>query len=94
MLALTQIFDIPVPLEAVRAVAGEEWVTRHLERAAALGLIESGLDPMTRQTRYFVSKILEPLLANEIGDDERKAAYAQGATVLHRLWVVEENDAN
>jgi hypothetical protein len=94
MLALTQIFDIPVPLEAVQAVAGEERVTRHLERAAALGLIESGLDPMTIQPRYFVSKILELLLSNEIDSDERKVAYAQGATVLHRLWVLEENDAN
>jgi CHAT domain/AAA ATPase domain len=94
MLALAQIFDIPVPREAIQAVAGQERVTTYLDRAAALGLIEAGIDPTTRQTRYLVSKLLAPLLANDISDDERKAAYAQGATVLHRLWVLEGHDAN
>jgi len=75
-------------------VAGQDRVSRYLERAAALGLIESGLDPATKQTRYLVSKILAPLLANDISNDERKAAYARGATVLHRLWVVGDHDAN
>jgi hypothetical protein len=94
MLALAQIFDIPVPREAIQAVAGHERVTTYLERVVALGLIESGIDPTTRQTRYLVSKILTPLLANDISDAERQAAYAQGATVLHRLWVLEDHNAH
>ena len=69
-------------------------MTTYLERAAALGLIETGIDPTTRQTRYLVSKILTPLLANDISDAERKAAYAQGATVLHELWVIEDHNAH
>jgi len=94
MLAQAQIFDIPVPREALQAVAGHDRVTTYLERVVALGLIELGIDPTTRQTRYLVSKILTPLLANDISDAERKAAYTQGATVLHRLWVVEDHHAN
>lgn len=94
MLALTQIFDIPVPLEAVEEVAGADRVDAHLARAVALGLIESGMDPTTGNPRYLVSNILAPLLADEITEDERKAAYHQGATTLHRIWVVEERDAN
>ena len=94
MLALAQIFDIPVPLMAVEAVAGSERVDAHLERAVALGLMESGLDPVSRQPRYLVSNILVPLLANEVTADERKVAYHQGATMLHTLWVLEEQHAN
>ncbi len=60
----------------------------------ALGLIESGIDPTTRQPRYLVSNILAPLLADEINEEERKVAYHQGATALHTLWVLEEQDAN
>ena len=94
MLALAQVFDLPVPVEAVQAVAGADHVDAHLGRAEALGLIESGLDPTSKQPRYLVSNILAPLLAEEITDAERKAACHQGATVLHRLWVLEAQDAN
>ena len=94
MLALAQIFAIPVPLKAVQAVAGSERVAAHMDRAVALGLMESGLDPVSRQPRYLVSNILVPLLADAITADERKAACHQGATTLHALWVLEEQHAN
>lgn len=76
------------PYPAVQAVASSERVDAHLERAVALGLMESGLDPVSRQPRYLVSNILVPLLADEITADERKAACHQGATALHALWVL------
>jgi hypothetical protein len=94
LLALVKVFELPVPIEAVRAVAGDIPVEPHMSRSVSLGLLEAGVDPMVGGQRYLVSNVLAPLLAHDISDDERKAAYAQGATVLHRLWVLENYNAN
>ncbi len=94
MLALVQVFNLPVPLPAVQAVAGEDEVEAHRDRAVALGLLEAGVDPVERQQRYLVSKVLAPLLANEINEEERKAACGAGARALFALWVSERTDGD
>jgi hypothetical protein len=94
MLALVNVFELPVPLEAVRAVVGDLPVEPHVSRAVSLGLLEAGVDPLVGGPRYFVSDVLEPLLAEEISDEERKAAYGAGARVLYALWVTGGADAH
>ena len=79
LLALAMVFELPVPPEAVQAVAGDVPVEPALSRAVSLGLMESGVDPVERSRRYFVSGILEPLLAGEISDAERQGAYRAAA---------------
>ena len=94
LLALGSLFQLPVPLEAVRAVGGDSEVDAHLERAVSLGLIEAGTDPIERKTRYLVSSLLAPLLADEISGEERKEGYSTGAKSLYQLWVTGENGAD
>jgi hypothetical protein len=94
MLALAQIFDIPVPLQAVQAVAGADRVAAHLDRAVALGLMEAGVDPTTQQQRYLVSKVLLSLLDKELDAEERKEVCRKGAQSLYALWVQEKQDAD
>ncbi len=89
VLALASVFELPVPVEAVQAVNGDQPIQEHLERAASVGLIEAATDPTTRRLRYLVSSIISPLLAGVIEAEERSAACAAGARVLHRLWVEE-----
>jgi len=78
----------------VQAVAGAEQVEAYLDRTAALGLIEAGIDPSIREPRYFVSKILTLLLAGELTEEERKDAYRSGAKVLYALWGEEGDDGS
>lgn len=86
LLALVNVFDLPVPLDAVRAVAGDIPLESHLERAISLGLMEAGVDPFERERRYLVSNVLEALITDEINDEERKQACGAGARSLLELW--------
>ncbi len=85
MLALVNVVELPVPAETVHAVHDHPDTARHLSRAAALGLIEEGVDPATREHRYYVSNILRPLLPLTAGDHTRACAAA--ARSLYPLWV-------
>ena len=87
LLALVGVFELPVAREAVQAVAGEIPVEPNLNRAVSLGLMESGINPISGEPRYLVSNILQPLITKEISEEERKAAYREGARSLYELWV-------
>ena len=94
MLALVNVFELPVPLEAVRAVVGDSWEDLHLERAVSLGLMEAGIDPIEKSPRYLVSNVLLPLLTDGISDEETKQACSAGARSLYHLWVTGGDDAH
>jgi hypothetical protein len=94
LLACVNIFALPVPREAVQAVAGAIPLEPHVSRAVSLGLLEAGVDPLGGGQRYFVSNVLAPLLATEITEEERQDAYRAGARALYALWVTGDQDAN
>jgi tetratricopeptide (TPR) repeat protein len=79
---------------AVAAVAAESPVDPHLDRAAALGLVEGGLDPATRSPRSYVSSLLKPLLEGVLSDEERHAACQRAARFLYQSWWVEAKGAS
>jgi hypothetical protein len=87
MLAKINVVELPIPAEALHAIHEHPDATHHLERAAELGLLEEGTDPETRQSRYYVSNILRPLIRPLLTDDEYVEACAAAARSLHRLWV-------
>jgi hypothetical protein len=86
-LALANVFQLPVPLEALQAVANDSLVESHLSRAVSLGLMEAGIDPIERKQRYLVSNVLAPLIEDAVSDEERKEAYRAGAKSLYQLWI-------
>ena len=94
LLALVNVFELPAPLEAVVAIAGDTPVEPHLDRAVSLGLMETGIGPIDSERRFLVSKVLQPLIAGEISDEERKEACGAGARSLYELWVTGGNDAH
>jgi tetratricopeptide (TPR) repeat protein len=91
LLAKIAVFDLPVRQGAVEVVAGGDPVNPHLERAVSLGLAESGIDPATKERRYFVSGIVRPLINEELTDDERLEACRDGVRHLYQvIWVNRE----
>jgi hypothetical protein len=89
MLAKVNVVELPVPAETVYAIHDHPDATRHIERAAQLGLLEQGTDPETHQPRYHVSNVLRPLIRPLITDDEYTQACAAAARSLHKLWVTD-----
>jgi len=68
MLALASVYELPVPKEAVEAVCKEiADLEKHLERAAALGLIEE--TTLKEETLFRVSRILLPVLKGDLPED-------------------------
>lgn len=89
MLAKVNVIDLPVPAATVRAVHDHPDGSTHLKRAVELGLIEEGIDPETRQPRYYVSNVLRPLIRPLLTDDEYVEACAAAARSLYELWVTD-----
>ena len=89
MLAKLNVAELPVPAETVKAIHDHPDATRHVERAAQLGLLEEGIDPETHQPRYFVSNVLRPLTRPLITDDEHTQSCATAAQSLYKLWVTD-----
>jgi tetratricopeptide (TPR) repeat protein len=82
MLERETIFDVPVPLGVLKSICGEfdgAELERHIDRARALGLLESGLnDGLVR-----VPKVLNLTLKQK--DRQKLAALA--VRELNRLWI-------
>ncbi|MEU8262961.1 CHAT domain-containing protein [Micromonospora sp. NPDC048999] len=89
MLAKVNVIELPVPADTVRAVHDHPDATIHIERAVQLGLIEEGIDPETRQPRYYVSNVLRPLIRPLLTDDEYTQACAAAAQSLYELWITD-----
>ena len=85
VLARALIFDHPVPKAAIEAICTDiSSVDHHLERAAALGLIEITVLPGD-VVHYRVPRILLPLLKSEQPADQ--IALCQKATAaLYQFW--------
>ncbi len=85
MLAFLLVYEIPVPKPAVDAVCGDiENLKTHMERAAALGLLEVAPLPEDGHV-YRVPRILSPLL-KAAQPEEMEELYGIGARVLYDLW--------
>ena len=72
LIAMLAVCNLPIDLEAVKAVAGDDLVAPHLEQAISLGLIEGAPDQSTGKKRYYCSEILNPLLETELNEEEKK----------------------
>lgn len=85
VLARALIFDHPVPKEAIDAICTDiSSVDQHLERAAALGLIEITVLPGD-VVHYRVPRILLPLLKLEQPADQ-KALCQKATAALYQFW--------
>jgi hypothetical protein len=90
MLAKVNVVELPVPAATVYAIYDHPQAADHLRRAAQLGLLEEGIDPETREPRYFVSNVLRPLIRPLITDDEYRQACAAAARSLYPIWLTQE----
>ncbi|MEO0801943.1 MAG: CHAT domain-containing protein, partial [Cyanobacteria bacterium J06642_2] len=89
LLGRALVFALPVPGEALAAVAKEiEAWERHRERAVALGLLE--VDGKTGQPHYRVPLILSELLS----DFRSGELYDEAVEVLNQLWWQEAEGAS
>ncbi len=85
VLARALIFDHPVPKEAIEAICTDiATLDHHLERAAALGLIEITVLPGD-VVHYRVPRILLPLLKSEQPADQ-KALCQKATAALYQCW--------
>jgi tetratricopeptide (TPR) repeat protein len=73
LIALGSIYELPFDEEALTAVVDGP-INPHLRRAVSLGLIEGGTTLATGQSRYFVSRVLLPLLEPETTHEEKTEA--------------------
>ncbi|MBB5866868.1 hypothetical protein F4553_000247 [Allocatelliglobosispora scoriae] len=87
MLAKINVVELPIPEAAVHAIHDHPDARVHVIRAVQLGLLEEGTDPDTRQSRYYVSNVLRPLIRPLLTDDEYTEACAAAARSLYELWV-------
>ncbi|GAA3719621.1 hypothetical protein GCM10022204_44590 [Microlunatus aurantiacus] len=89
-IALAAIYEIAVPLEAILALAPERSIADDVEAAVRSGLIQAGLHPNTGETRYLVSPLLSPLVADvveHLSASDLRQAQERAAEFLYQLWV-------
>ncbi|MBI4747495.1 MAG: tetratricopeptide repeat protein [Acidobacteria bacterium] len=85
VLARAVVFDHPVPSAAITAICDDlSTVDQHLERAAALGLIEITLFPGD-EPFYRVPRILLPLLKPEQPADQKDLCQ-KATAALYQFW--------
>lgn len=78
--AIVALFDIFIPKQVLVAVFDNALLEPCLAAALAVGLIE------VNEQRYFVSRLLLPLVTGELTEDERKNCYAKAAVCLDAMW--------
>jgi len=85
LIALLGLYRLPVPLQALAAIAQDADPAARLHRAAALGLIEvhrlQGAEPL-----YYVSPLVTVLVASELVEAEREAKTGEAARALFVVW--------
>jgi tetratricopeptide (TPR) repeat protein len=91
MLGLALVYELPVPKLAIVVICAEiPDLDRHLDRAAALGLLETMPQPFEIYLR--VPRILSPLLEAELPDDMENLNRTAAQT-LYRIWREESESA-
>lgn len=87
-LALLDLYQLPVSVAGVQAIAGEGAL---LSQAVRLSLVEAGIDPRTQAPQYYTSALLTPLVEGELSESEKAVAYQRGAEFLYQNeWVDED----
>ena len=85
LIALLGLYRLPVPLQALAAIAQDTDPAPRLDRPAALGLIEvhrlPGAEPL-----YYASPLVTVLVADELVEAERDAKTGEAARALSVLW--------
>lgn len=84
LIAAVALFEIPIPEAVLEQALNTAPLEKALRSAIALGLVE------IYQARYFVSRLLVPLVAEELSDEEQKAIYSRVAEGLYQLWWVSD----
>ncbi len=85
MLGLTLIYELPVPLEAIKAVCKDiSDLEKIIHHTLALGLIEVSISSSEKKV-YRVSRILEPLLRDDLLEN-REILYQTAAKILYQIW--------
>lgn len=83
LIALASVYELPVDRQAI-AVAVNGPIDPHLGRASSLGLIESGVNPATGQSRYFVSPIVLPQIESDISVEVKTEAIERAVNHLYQ----------
>src|SRR5262249_6247396 len=83
MISLASVYELPFDRQAL-AAAVDGVLDPHLARAVSLGLIEGGTNPATGQSRYFVSRIMLPLIQPETTAEEKIEAARRAAGHLYQ----------
>ena len=78
--ATVALFEIFMPKAVLTAIFEPALLEPCLAAALAVGLIE------TYQERYFVSRLLLPLVVDELDAEQRPTIYAKAAECLSALW--------
>jgi hypothetical protein len=87
MIALASVYELPFDRQSI-AVAVDNSLDPHLARAVSLGLMEGGINPATGQSRYFVSRLMVPLMETETTAEEMTEAARRAANHLYQtLWL-------
>ncbi len=85
MLALALVYHLPVPKAALAAICHQvPDLDQHLNRAAALGLLE--ITPHRPAEVYRAPRILAPLLEEELPAADQAALARLAAQTLYQLW--------
>ena len=84
MLGLALVYELSVPKSAITAICDKiSALDQHIDRATALGLLESIPQPPEIYLR--VPRILSPLLESELPDDMEKRSHTAAQT-LYQIW--------
>ncbi|MCP4690066.1 MAG: hypothetical protein GY859_18585, partial [Desulfobacterales bacterium] len=84
MLGRMLIYELPVPMEAARAILeGIANIDAHMKRASALGLMEVTIQPT--EPLFRAPRILAPLLKME-QEENTEDQYGAAARALHEIW--------
>ena len=86
LLAALSLVHLPVDQDAVGALHDDPAADTHLERAAALGLVERASEGAEEGETFFVSSILDPLLASELDTPQKQAISGRAARHLYGVW--------
>jgi len=81
-IALASVCELPFDRETIAAAAGGS-LDPQFDRAVSLGLVERGIEPATGAPRYFISRIVSPLVEPEVSGEEKNVAAGRAAKHLY-----------
>ncbi|MFZ1344077.1 CHAT domain-containing protein [Thiothrix eikelboomii] len=84
VIALTALYRLPVPLAVVQTLNEDVQTLAYLVQGVKIGLVE--LNHEQGQAHYFVSNLLEHVLASELIKSERAFLPTKAAQILNEFW--------